>query len=119
MKKKKSTKLREYDNIYLSISFKFNGSEEESKPQCVIYFEVLLKEALKPLKLIRHLGTKHKEHVTKLVDFFKNKEQKLRKYMKFIKKTAIDCTNENALKVSFAVFLLIWKTGKRHAIAKE
>jgi len=34
--------------------------------------------------------------------------------MKFIKKTATDCANENAVKASFAVFLLVRKSRKPH-----
>jgi len=47
------------------MGFICSGSEEEQKPQCLICFEVLSNEALKPSKLKRHLETKHKEHVTK------------------------------------------------------
>ena len=89
MKKEKSTKLRKYDSNYLSMGFTCNGSEEEPKPQCVICFEVLSNEALKPSKLKRHLETKHKEHAMKSFDFFKNKEQELRK------KSEIDQKNCN------------------------
>jgi len=117
--KEKSTKLRKYDSNYLSMGFTSNGSEEEPKPQCVVCFEVLSNEALKPSKLKRHLETKHKEHAMKSIDFFKNKEQELRKNMKFIKKTATDCTNESAVKASFIVSLLIGKSGKPHTIAED
>lgn len=47
---------------------------------------LLFNETLKLSKLKRHLKTKHKEHLTKTLDFFKNKEQELRKSMKVIKK---------------------------------
>lgn len=43
------------------------------------------------------------------LNFFKNKEQELRKNMKCIKKTATDFITENFVKASFAVFLLIGK----------
>ncbi|VVC34520.1 Hypothetical protein CINCED_3A007729 [Cinara cedri] len=76
-----------------------NGSEEEPKPQCVICFEVLSNKALKPSKLKRHHETKYKEHVMKSIEFFKNKEQELRKNMKFS--------------------LLIGKSGKPHTIAED
>lgn len=48
-KKIKLTKFRKNDNNYLSMGFTCSGSEEEQKPQCVICFEVLWNEALKPL----------------------------------------------------------------------
>ncbi|KAL4136257.1 hypothetical protein QTP88_007808 [Uroleucon formosanum] len=117
--KEKSTKLRKYNSNYLSMGFTSNGSEEEPKPQCMVCFEILSNEALKPSKLKRHLETKHKEHAMKSIDFFKNKEQELRKNMKFIKKTATDRTNESAVKASFIVSLLIGKSGKPHTIAED
>lgn len=70
IKKEQSTKLHKYDSIYLATGFTCNGSEEESKSQCVICFEVLSNEALKPSKLKIHFETKHKEHVTKSIEFF-------------------------------------------------
>jgi len=39
--------------------------------------------------------------------------------MKFIKKNANDCSNENAVKASFAVSLLIGKSGKLHTVAEK
>ncbi|KAL4130817.1 hypothetical protein QTP88_008198 [Uroleucon formosanum] len=84
-----------------------SGSEEEQKPQWVICFEVLSNEALKPSKLKRHLETKHKEHVTKTIDFFKNREYELRKNMKCIKKSSTIYCNEIAVKASFAVIFKV------------
>jgi len=55
------------------MGFTCSGSEEEQKPQCVICFEVLSNEALKPSKLKRHLETKHNEHVTNPLIFLKIK----------------------------------------------
>lgn len=52
------------------MGFTCNGSEEESKSQCVIYHEVSSNKSLKPSKLKRHLETKYKEYVTKSIDFF-------------------------------------------------
>lgn len=106
-------------NNYLSMGFTCSGSEEEQKPQCMICFEVLSNEALKPSKLKSHLETKHKEHVTKTIDFFKNKEYELRKNMKCIKKSLTSYSSENAVKASFAVSLLIGKSGKPHTIAED
>jgi len=85
----------------------------------VIYFEVLSNEALKPSKLKRHLETKHKENVTKTIDFFKNKEHELKKNMKCIKKSSTSYSYENSVKASFAVSLLIGKSGKPRKIAED
>jgi hypothetical protein len=74
---------------------------------------------MKPSKLRRHLESKHKEHSTKSIEFFKNKEQELRQSRKLIKKIATGSCNENAVKASFEVSMLIAKAGKPHTIAEE
>jgi hypothetical protein len=61
------------------MDFACAGSEHEQQPQCVLCYEWLSNEAVKPSKLRRHLKSKHKEHVTKSIEFLKNKEQELRK----------------------------------------
>ncbi|KAJ1137472.1 hypothetical protein NDU88_003870 [Pleurodeles waltl] len=115
----KKTKCRKYDVEYLSMGFTCSGSEHEQQPQCVLCYEILSNEAMKPSKLRRHLETKHKEHATKSTEFFKNKEQELRQSRKIIKKTAIGSFKENALKASYEVSMLIAKAGKPHTIAEE
>jgi hypothetical protein len=73
----KMTKSRKYDVEYLSMGFTCAGSEHKQLPQCVLCYELLSNEAMKPSKLRRHLESKHKEHATKSIEFFKNKEQLL------------------------------------------
>jgi hypothetical protein len=101
------------------MGFTCAGSEHEQQPQCVLCYELLSNEAMKPSKLRRHLKSKHKEHATKSIEFFKNKEQELRQGRKLIKKIATGSCNENAMKVSYEVTMLIAKAGKSHTIAKE
>ncbi|KAJ1137675.1 hypothetical protein NDU88_004073 [Pleurodeles waltl] len=115
----KKTKCRKYDVEYLSMGFTCSGSEHEQQPQCVLCYEILSNEAMKPSKLRRHLETKHREHATKCTEFLKNKEQELRQSRKIIKKTAIGSFKENALKASYEVSMLIAKAGKPHTIAEE
>ncbi|XP_078503770.1 zinc finger BED domain-containing protein 5-like [Lissotriton helveticus] len=55
----------------------------------------------------------------KSIEFFKNKEQELLKSRKIIRKTATGSVNENALKASYEVSMLIAKAGKPHTIAEE
>lgn len=56
---------------------------------------------------VQHIETKHKEHVTKTINFFKNKEYELRKNMKCIKKSSTSYRNENAVKASYLPFLYL------------
>jgi regulator of replication initiation timing len=51
--------------------------------------------------------------------FFKNKEQELRQSRKVIKKITTGSCNENAVKTSYEVSMLIAKVGKIHTIAEE
>jgi len=59
----KASKLRHYNDEYLKIGFTvIDGSASEPLPQCVVCYETLSNEAMKPSKLRRHLETKHEEH---------------------------------------------------------
>jgi predicted CoA-binding protein len=113
------TKCRKYDVEYLLMGFTSAGSEQEQQPQCVLCYKLLSNEATKPSKLRRHLESKHKEHATKSITFLKNKEQELRQSRKLIKKIAMGSCNENAVKASYEVSMLIVKAGKPHTIAEE
>jgi predicted CoA-binding protein len=65
------------------------------------------------------LESKHKEHATESIEFFKNKEQELRQSRKQIKKIATGSCNENAMKASYEVSMFIAKAGKPHTVAEE
>jgi hypothetical protein len=101
------------------MGFTCAGSEHEQQPQCVLCYELLSNEAMKRSTLRRHLESKHKEHDTKSIEFFKNKEQELRQSRKLIKKIATGSCNENAVKALYEVSMLIAKAGKPHTIAEE
>lgn len=55
----KSTKLRRYDENYLSLGFTKTTINGEERPQCVVCLTVLASDSMKPNKLRRHLETKH------------------------------------------------------------
>jgi hypothetical protein len=48
-----------YDKSSLELGFTWWGNESEPKPRCVVCYEVLSNECIKPAKLKRHLETKH------------------------------------------------------------
>jgi hypothetical protein len=52
-------------------------------------------------------------------NFFKNEEQELRQSRKLIKTIATGSCNENAVKASYEVSMLIATAGKSHTIAEE
>lgn len=51
----------------------------------MICFEILSKKVLKSLKLKRYFETKHKKHVAKILSYFFNKNQELKKIEEFEK----------------------------------
>ncbi|KAL1448445.1 hypothetical protein WDU94_012212 [Cyamophila willieti] len=59
---KPTAKSRKYNSDYLEMGFTFTGPEQQPKPQCVICYESLSNECMKPAKLRRHLETKHPEY---------------------------------------------------------
>jgi hypothetical protein len=65
------------------------------------------------------LEINHEEHATKSFGFLKNKEQELRQSRKPIKKIATFSCNENTVKASYEVSMLIAKAEKPHTIAEE
>jgi hypothetical protein len=89
----KMTKCRKYDVEYSSMVFTCAGSGHEQQPKCVLCYELLSNEAMKPSELRRHLESKHKEDATKPIEFLKNKEQELRQNRKLIKKIATGSCN--------------------------
>lgn len=106
-------KNRLYDDIYL----KFGFTVIDSKPQCVICFEILSRESMKPSKLVRHLNTKHPNEKHKPVEFFERKLKALER-----QKTAIgqmSNLNEKALLASYRVAFRVAKAGKSHTIAEN
>jgi hypothetical protein len=69
----KSTKLRRYDENYLSLGFTKTNINSEKRPQCVVSLIILSSDSMKPNKLKRHLETTHAELVNKPKEFFARK----------------------------------------------
>ena len=91
-----------------------NGIE---KPQCVLCNAVLSAQSMKPSKLKRHLETKHSEHITKDLDFFKG-------HVAALKKQKLDFTgtfqqqSQDVVKASYEIALEVAKNKKPHTIAE-
>ena len=62
--------LRAYDLVFLKYGFTYCGKNGEHKLLCVLCNKILDHESLKPLKLQRHLKTKHTNYNDKDFDFF-------------------------------------------------
>ncbi|KAK5648013.1 hypothetical protein RI129_002905 [Pyrocoelia pectoralis] len=57
------SKRRKFSDEYLAYGFTSTNLNGQERPQCVICYEVLSNESMKPAKLRRHLETKHKDLV--------------------------------------------------------
>lgn len=111
-----SSKARKYREEYIKYGFTCIVINQVQHPQCVVCSEVLAHESLKPVKMQRHLNTKHPSLTDKPTDFFRRKEKELQGQKKVIfKQTAIPT---KAQKASYEVAYLIAKTKKPHTIGE-
>ena len=76
---KMSAKKRKYNEEYLQNGFSDAAVNGQVVPQCVICFEKLSNDALRPNRLKRHLQTKHPLHQTKPLAFFQSKKDSFKK----------------------------------------
>jgi len=76
--------FRKYDTSYLEFGFIWCGNESEPKPQCVVCYELLANECMKPAKLKRHLETKHSSLKSKLVEYFQRCVEQTNKEIKVV-----------------------------------
>lgn len=65
--------VRKYDPEYLKLGFTWNQDTTDPRPQCVICYEILANESMRPSKLTRHKETKHSHSINKPVEFFQKK----------------------------------------------
>ncbi|KRX59671.1 Uncharacterized protein T09_300 [Trichinella sp. T9] len=70
--------IRKYDIDYLKFGFTWNGDHKDPRPFCVICYEILANESMRPNKLLRHTEKKHMDLKSKPLQFF---ESKLSVYM--------------------------------------
>jgi hypothetical protein len=117
--KQNKHKLRIYSDSYLKIGFTWTGSEDYQRPLCMICYEVLSNESLKPTKLCRHFETKHSDSACKPVEFFQRKLEELKDCSKVLQRTATGSGNSKAVEASYRVVFLIAMAGKPHTIREE
>lgn len=111
-----SSKCRKYREEYIQYGFTCVVINKVQHPQCVVCTEVLAHESLKPVKMFRHLKTKHPSFAAKPADFFHRKERELQGQKKVITNQTTIPTK--AQKASYEVAYLIAQAKKPHTIGK-
>ncbi|XP_028664100.1 zinc finger BED domain-containing protein 5-like [Erpetoichthys calabaricus] len=114
---KRKKVVRKYDEKYIDYGFTCIDDENEPKPQCILCYEVLSNECMKPAKLKRHIQTKHGAVQEKPREYFLRKLSELKGGKKIMKKAT--SINMKALEASYVVSNLIAKAGKPHTIGEE
>ena len=102
--------VRRYDDTYLKMGFTWNEDEEDPRPRCVICYERLTNESMRPNKLLHHVETKHPELKYKLLDFFKKMLVNLKTGQRVLHRYTN--VNEKSLYVSYLIRLRTAKAGK-------
>lgn len=97
----------------------FSSTKNEPLHQCIVCFEVLANESMKPSKLERHLSRKHTDYVSKPIDFFQNKKREFLKSKSVTKKSTSGEQNKPTTIASYRLSLLIVKKGAAHTIGED
>ena len=101
---------------YLKMVFTWNEDEQDPRPRCIICYDQLANESMRPNKLLRHFESKHSELKNKPLDFFERMLGRLKKGQGVMQR--FGNLNEKALYVSYLISLRIAKAGKPHTIGE-
>lgn len=104
-----------YQEAYLQYGFTECIINGEQRPQCVLCYEVLANESMKPAKLKRHIATKQAQYQTNPIEFFKRKRNELNGQKLLTNKVVRD---SKLLLASFEVSYLISKDKKPYTIGE-
>ena len=74
-----SIKKRKYSESYLQNGFTYTCINNEHRPMCFICNKSLASESMKPIKLKRHLTTRHSSYAEKLLLYFETLLQSMKK----------------------------------------
>jgi len=113
-----SGKKRKYDKDYLKYDLTDTTVNGQVVPQCVICFENLSNDALRPSLLQRHLQTKHPGHQDKPSSFFQSKKDSF-KIMKIASRECFcQSTTAEVVETSYEIAHMIAKEKKPHTIGE-
>ena len=98
--------MRKYSESYLKLGFTSIQKGELEAPQCVICGKVLGNQSMKPSLLKRHFDSVHPEHSDKDHDFFRRKENAMKR-ARFDGSGSFQQQSTAAVKASYLVALRI------------
>ncbi|GBP20415.1 Protein FAM200B [Eumeta japonica] len=112
-------KCRQYTFEYLKFSF-LQSKADKQLPTCLLCNKVLSNDSMKPLKLEDHLRKCHPDKIGKELKYFQTLNEKYEKkptvHSMF---SSTSESNDDGLRVSYNISLLIAKSGKPHTIGEQ
>ena len=116
MSKISKKKVRQYSNEFLKFGF-IPAAHDERSPFCLLCLQTLTNESMKAGRLENHLKAKHPNHVKSNLQYFKTLKTNFEKRTKITSLFANQTASLNrTLEASYAISLLIAKSGKNHTI---
>ncbi len=100
-KSQQPRKQKQFES-YLKLGFSWTGDEVEPVPLCVICYETLTNDSMKPSNLRRHFDSKHQEYTGKTVEFFENRRKDLQMSVKTMH-SVTGGQNLKAMEASYSV----------------
>ena len=119
MSKISKKKVRQYSNEFLKFGF-IPAAHDERSPFCLLCLQTLTNESMKAGRLENHLKAKHPNHVKSNLQYFKTLKTNFEKRTKITSSFANQTASLNrTLEASYAISLLIAKSGKNHTIGED
>ena len=112
-----SKKKRKYNESYLQYGFTYTCINNEHRPVCLICNESLASESMKPIKLKRHLTTRHASYAEKPLMYFERLLQSVNKQRLSMENYVF--TNCKHLRASYEASYIIAKSKKRFTIGED
>lgn len=112
-------KCRQYNVDYLKFGF-IPSLSNKQLPLCLICNKVFSNDAMKPSKLEDHLRRSHPDKLDKDLKYFQTLKENLQKRPTLDKMfTLTSQRNDDGLRASYNISLLIAKSGKPHTIGEQ
>lgn len=112
-----ASKKRKYCDDYIKFGFNVINKNGTDQPQCVICYDVLSNDALRPTRLMRHLETNHGALKDKPEEYFVMKSRELKRIQTNTAATFVPSTSK-IVEASYEISLLIAKNQKPHTIGE-